>query len=457
LTERISECLELFSLRSGFYRGIDVKIAAVQSDETWYNLRTVILPVAHKTPTENEIPIDLEGFRILHKRIPTDKFPKLLTEIKNGISEIGGMKIRFFSEPTPSLQRNDYCRGDSGKSKERWNIEWPLDLYEWRSSNVEWQNQLSDIYGDVDMRLRCFDQPYKDIEEAILDLLQLPKYHFQKYQSRDSSCSVLLPNFVAIESARLEGEKLDVSAKFHESLAPEDLFLSIICYGRKTIRYREDFKGGKVDASSPFVCISKSFKVADVADVQLYLFPIKMKVHGHCDQKTSRNVKARLNLRVACHEVFDRESVILREWLTDPQKIKKDSKVFEYAVVTLLNMCGFSTEWIGFKNIAREAPDILAYSSEPELIVVGECTIKMPEPSKYELLKERAERVGDELGLRAIAVMFTLKSVSWNEKGKVWPYDVTTLTPKELIQLHDMAARAKPVREMLYVLTGRHW
>lgn len=203
--------------------------------------------------------------------------------------------------------------------------------------------------------------------------------------------------------------------------------------------------------------ISKSFKIVDVADVQLYLFPREMKKHGHCDQKTARNVKAILNLRVACHEVFDRESLRLREWLTDAQKTKKDSKRFEYAVVTLLNMCGFSTEWLDFRKISQDAPDILAYSSNPELIIVGECTTKMPERNKYELLKERAERVKDELRLRAIAVMFTSKSVSWKEKEKVWSYDVAIITPKELIQLHDMAARAKPVREMLYVVTGRHW
>lgn len=190
MTERISECLELFSLRSDFYRGIDVKIAAVQSDKTWFSLRAKILPIAHKTPTENEMPIDLKGFRILHKRVPADKFSRLLTDIESGISEIGGMKINFFSEPIPSLQRDDYCRGDSGKSKERWNIDWPLDLYEWRSSTHELQKQLADIYKKVDMRLRCFDHPYKDIEEAILELLQLPKNHFQKYQSRDSRCSV---------------------------------------------------------------------------------------------------------------------------------------------------------------------------------------------------------------------------------------------------------------------------
>ncbi len=115
MTDRFFECLELFGLRSDFYKGIDIKIAAVQSDKTWFNLRAKILAIDHKTPTENEMPINLKGFKILHTRISADKFSQLLTDIKNGISEIGGITVNFFSEPFPSLNREEYCRARARK------------------------------------------------------------------------------------------------------------------------------------------------------------------------------------------------------------------------------------------------------------------------------------------------------------------------------------------------------
>ena len=91
-------------------------------------------------------------------------------------------------------------------------------------------------------------------------------------------------------------------------------------------------------------------------------------------------------------------------------------------------------------------------------MVVGECTTKKPDDNKYQLLKERSELIRKQLKVKVIPVMFTSKSASHDEKTKTaLRYDVTIVTPKELLQLHEMTTRARPIKEILYVLTGRYW
>lgn len=306
------------------------------------------------------------------------------------------------------------------------------------------------------MKLRCFNPPYKDVEDAVVNLLNLPKYHFKEYQSKDSKCSILLPNFVAIEQAKLHGNEFEVTARFHKSISLEELILSVVVYGRKTIRFREDLQGGKIETSPPFVRISKSFKIDNVADIQLYLFTKQTEKYGCCDQRSARNVKSILNPYIASHEVFDENSRKLLEMLRGESK--RDVKhSFEHSVGTLLHMCGFRTEWLDYPGMTQDAPDILAFCSEPELVVVGECTTKMPDGNKFKSLKKRAERLKAQLRMNVYPVMFMPFRLSSSEQNEAWKYDVSFVTQEKLKELHDMAARAKTSREMLYILTRRNW
>jgi len=452
---KVSEVIEIFKERRRFYKSVDLKIAAVNHDESWYNIRTKILLLAQDTSVISERMVDVGDFVIIHERLYADEFDRLLHDINTGNLKIDGLNINFFAEPIPPLNLQDYCRGNSLSAKEWWNIEWPLDWYEWQQSH-KLQNQLRDIFKNIDMQLPRFVSPYKDIEEAVANLLDLPKYHFQKHYSQESKCSILLPDFVAIESARLEGYKLDITARFHESILLEDLVLSVIGYGRETSRFQENLEGGKIETSPPFIRVNKSFKISEVADVQLYLFSKQMEKYGFGDQRSSRNLKPTLNPRVASHEVFDQGSARLSEWLRG--EAKRDVKHnFEYSVATLLHMCGFRTEWLGYPGMAQDAPDILAFCSEPELVIVGECTKEIPDVNKYKNLKERAERLHDKLRINTCAVMFTSIKASHDEQSEAWKYDVSFVGLDKLKELHDMATRDKPIGEMLYILTGRYW
>ena len=452
MAQELSKCLELYEDRRDLYKIIDLKIAAVRHGQSWHNIRTRILPSAKGVPSRSDKIIDLEDFVIMHQKLNPSRFAKLLQDIKTNDFKIDGFKINFFNDQTPNLILEDHYRGDSLKARELWNIEWPVDWYNWESSH-KLGNQLTKIFDEIDKKLRCYDPPYKDIEEATRELLELPNFVF-RHTDKSSRCSILLPNLTAIDHAKLEGRTLETKTRFHEAIDPEHIFLSVIDYGRETYRYRVNLKGGKIEKSPPYVSVSKSFKIKDVADAQLYLFSSKMKKYGYCDQRLVRNLKSILNPRVAFHEFFDESSGRLLQWLKGETK-EYIADRFEYAVVTLLHMCGFRTEWLDYHGIAQRAPDILAFCPDPELVIIGECTTKMPDVNKYKTLKKRTDNLKAEFEADVYPVIFTSVQMRTNEQNEAWKYDVSLVTPKTLKKLHDMASRAKPLKEILYVLTGR--
>jgi hypothetical protein len=449
---RVSEAIELFNERRVFYKSVDLMIAALNHNQTWYNIRTRVLPVAKGAPTSSERMLEVKDFVIIHERLNLHEFEELLQNINTGIFEIDDLRINFFTNnPIPPLEIDDRHRGDSLWAKEWWNIEWPVDLYEW-SQTHNLHNELRNIFKEIDTRIRCSDPPYQNVEEAIVDLLNLPKYHFQEDYCSDSRCSILLPNFMAIETAILKGKKLEITARVHKSLRLDDLLLSVICYGRKTRRFRESLEGGKTAASGSFVRVFKSFERKNVADIQLYLFSKQWEKYGQCDQRSARNLQLGLNPRTASHEVFDEGSAKLFEFLGG--KAKNRSRNFEHAVTTLLHLCGFRTEWLGYAGVLQ-APDILAFHSDPGLIIVGECTTEVPDVNKYLLLKERAEKLQSHTRINTSTVMFSSIELSADEQTEAFKCNVSFVGPEKLRKLYDMATRDRTTGEMMPILTGR--
>ena len=454
MAQELSNCLELYEDRRDLYKIIDLKIAAIRHDQTWYNIRTRVLPLAKGVPDRCDKMIDLEDFVVLHQKLNSNQFAKLLQDIETNDFKIDGFKINFFNDQTPPLRLQDHYRGDSLKARELWDIEWPVDPYYWELSH-KLTNQLTRIFDEIDKKLRCYDPPYKDIEEAIRDLLELPDYVF-RHTDKNSKCIILLPTFIAIEHAKLKGRTLETEMRFHEAIDPKHMLLSVIGYGRETYRYQENIEGGKIEKSPPYVSVSKSFKIKDVADAQLYLFSSKRNKHGYCDQRLVRNLKSMLNPRIAFHEFFDEGSGTLFQWLEGETK-KDIAHRFECAVVTLLHMCGFRTEWLDYHGMAQRAPDILAFCTDPELVIVGECTTEMPDRDKCKTLKERADNLEAEFQANIYPIMFTSFPMTSSERNEFWRYDVSLVTPETLRKVHDMASRGKTLKEILSVLIGRGW
>jgi hypothetical protein len=94
---RVSEAIELFNEQRAFYKSVDLLIAALNHNQTWYNIRTRILPVAKGAPTSSERMLEVKDFVIIHERLNLHEFEELLQNINTGIFEIDDLRINFFN------------------------------------------------------------------------------------------------------------------------------------------------------------------------------------------------------------------------------------------------------------------------------------------------------------------------------------------------------------------------
>jgi hypothetical protein len=98
-------------------------------------------------------------------------------------------------------------------------------------------------------------------------------------------------------------------------------------------------------------------------------------------------------LEMLAHQVVDPECVYLQRLLFGANDNgPKASGEFEAGVAWLLHLLGYSAIHCGRKDLHR-APDVLAKSPTGDLLVV-ECSLELPGPSKVEDLQSRASAIG---------------------------------------------------------------
>lgn len=455
MNESLLKCKELFHKRQKFYENIDVRIAAICHEETWYNVRTRVLLSSEKASNVTVKKIDVGNFIILHESIEADEFLNLLENIDNDALEVDGLKIKFFNGQTHHLHFEDWCSRNSERAKERWNIDWPLDLFEWRVDH-KLRNELSYIFKSINQRLNCYNPPYEDVYEAVRENFGLPESYFSKHDGRDSICSILIPDYTAIKECTLKGTDFEIEVKFHNSINVDDLRLNLIARGKKTKKFHRDFKGVSVATYPPFKLIHKSLALEDIAEVIAYLFMKEREIDEPSDQRQTRNLKSTLNLRLTAHEAFDEGSERLLTWLEGEGK--RRSRDFEYSVNALLYMCGFQTEWIGREGIFPDAPDIFAFCLEPQSLIIGECTIKIPDLNKVRDLKERAESLRQELKIEVYPIIFTcLENLGEAIEKEAQRNHITIINSDKLKDLFETALKGQPTEEALNLLLGRSY
>lgn len=454
--ESLLQCKELFRKRRKFYESIDVTTAAINHEDTWYNIRTRILLSSEKASDVTERKIDVGNFVILYKSIVADEFLKLLDDIDNDTLEVDGLKIKFFNGQTHHLKFEDRYSGHSERARERWGIDWPLDIFRWEASH-KLENELDKIFKNINLRLNCCDPAYEDVYKAVREHLILSEYMFREYQSRGSHCYILIPDYVAVKNCKLIGNNFEVEVKFHDSIDINDLRLNLIARGKKTDRFQVDFKGIPIETCPPFNRIRKSLTLEDVAEVKSYLFVKGGEMEGPSDQRLTRNLKSTLNLRLTAHEAFDEVSERLLTWLRGEGK--NPSTDFEYSVTALLHMCGFQTEWIGCRGLAQDAPDTFAFCSKPQALIIGECTTKIPDLNKLRKLKERAELLRKELKIKIYPVLFTcLEKLTDDVENEARQNYITIIRSNKLKELFEAALKGRPTEEALNILLGRgYW
>lgn len=126
------------------------------------------------------------------------------------------------------------------------------------------------------------------------------------------------------------------------------------------------------------------------------------------------------NARRVCIEVSDEKLEILRDYLFEEQKARKNSRDFESGVASLMWMLGFNVNQVGGTARTSDAPDILATSPQGNILIV-ECTVGLLKAeNKLATLIERTEAIKKRL------------SASGNGHLKVLPIIVTAKTNDEI-------------------------
>jgi len=111
-------------------------------------------------------------------------------------------------------------------------------------------------------------------------------------------------------------------------------------------------------------------------------------------------------IAMLAHEYYDKDAQRLMVLLKG--KGKDSATDFEWAITTLMHLCGLRVEWIGYRglDIRSNLPDIVAFSSDSQAIL-GECKTNVFDDKEIREIAMRAKQLGEELKMTVIATIFT--------------------------------------------------
>jgi hypothetical protein len=445
----ILEAVEVFKRRRKFYESIDMKIAAVNWEKAWHNVFTRVLLSSDKATHQTVREIDVGNFMVLSQNFGANDFPAFLETIEQDNFAVDGVEINFFAGTQHNLSFDDWHSNNSDKAREFFNIDWPLDVFKWQVAQKV--QDVRHILKNVTSRLNCHNPPYEDVFEAVRDSLGLHEYLFREQDTeRYSTCYMLLPNYLSIGNCKLRGRKLSSEIRFHSSINPRDVRLNIIAEGRTLERRQEAFRKNQVRRSDGFCSIKASMSLPSAHGVQLYPFLKGRENEGPSERRYVRNLLSTANPRFAANEIFGASAEKLMDWL-DGQG-KRRSEDFEHAITILLHVCGFSSEWLDRGNLAEDAPDILAFCSEPQALIVGECKTDVFGWKELIRVVDRAQELCQELRIDTYPVMFTsmeLADVEKTTREKALDEYATIIGAQEIEEILKMALSGNEPRQVL--------
>ena len=443
--------LTLFGTRRQYYDSIDMRIAAVRVGDVWHNIRARILLTCETIKYKSEVVPECESFKMLREKLPIGQLTQVLTCMSKGELDIDKNKVMLWTskDSTPPPNYENHCSRSSQWAMRQWGIPFPLDVFK-----LSQPNGLSSELEEVSQQLKCNRRPYADVFEAVNEGLELQDvYEFRRFDGHNESIAyILMPNYLAFDSAELKGNTLRVQVRFHRSTDVNHLRLNIIAKGKKTCRGQEKFSGTRTRKVAPYGMAETTSRLQGKPDVVLYLFELGGR--SPADERLLLNEEV-TNPYVAAHQQFDPELKTLERWLRGEVK---DSADFEMSIAVLLHMCGFRVEWTGYDQMGQDAPDVLAFGPRSNLIV-GECTTDLPDDKKIRMLAKRARQLRDKLRTEPLPVMFL--GLSSEHSGTTvfqtaHQENVKVVTLDDLQQLRTYARREAPEEVLRYLRSLRH-
>ena len=259
---------------------------------------------------------------------------------------------------------------------------------------------------DLDWELKAASEPYESLNELLFD------YSLGAYHGDFSSVEVVATSFAFVDFAsQVVGELAEPAMLLAKTANPDKCQLGyrVMLHGK--VVERGVMHGAKMQWTE------REFDRRGVGSIKipsgsaLQCFAVYA---GHTQhQGWIADPTLAQNPRRASFEEFDKRLSVLKDFLFEEQKQRKDARDFEVGVAWLLWLLGFSTIHAGATNRTSEAADILATTPAGHMAIIECTTGHLKAESKLSKLVERAQTIRRRLDassnhhLRLLTVIIT--------------------------------------------------
>ena len=261
----------------------------------------------------------------------------------------------------------------------------------------------------IDWELKAAPQPFDTLDELLLE------YFLGGPRDERASVEIIAANVAAINlSSRVDGEKASPSVYLAKSLDPNKCSIGYRVFLQGNVVARGSISGSKLNWSEE-----------DTSCLGVGKLKIPLGAALHCVGTYDgfaihlgwiADPKNFPNARRASLEEFDDKLEILRDYLFEEQKARKDARDFEFGVAWLMWMLGFSVAQAGGTSRTSDAPDIIATTPKGNIAIV-ECTTGLLKAEhKLSKLVDRTELVRKRIAssghshLKLLPVIVTAKT-----------------------------------------------
>lgn len=432
----INECKK----HQEFWKSIDIKIAAIKENEKWINWLTMVQLSGKKLQLKERV--EAKDFIMLHQILDLnlDHLKELLRNLYKGALSIDNINIKYTFE-SPSFQYIDYHK-NKFIGKRLFGINWGIYWLRRYEKPLD-----SDLREKIDEELKSYKRPYCNIRDALEDF-------FGKGEAFENpTTNMIAPFYVALRDSEFEEDMLSVEVESHKSIKSDELKLGWILYrgDDAKVRSQEEFRSNEIiEKGDNFYKFKKSITASDKTSSQFFLIMNEEPI----DDGRALNPYISYNPKVVAHKLFDKDCEKLKRRLIERNEAEGDRQAnyFEQAVMTLLYMCGFNTEWTDF--FESEGLDIIAVLPGSQRVIAIQCTTGdirkkiTPTLNKTKELKELLKV------FVIIPAIFTCIEISETNKKDVASEGIAVIDSSRIKEILRMANEGEPPEKVFDYIYG---
>jgi hypothetical protein len=239
---------------------------------------------------------------------------------------------------------------------------------------------------DIDWELKAAPEPFDTLDELLLE------YFLGGPRSEFASIEIIAMNVAVIAlDSRVDGEEASPSILLAKALDSNKCNIGYRIFSQGRVVSRGSINGSKLEWSEQDALRRGMGKLAVPAGAVLHCVASYDGFAQH--QGWIADPKNFQNPRRASLEEFDDKLEVLRDFLFEEQKPRKEPRDFEFGVAWLMWMLGFSVAQAGGTSRTSDAPDIIATTPKGDIAIVECTTGLLKAENKLAKLVERTELV----------------------------------------------------------------